>query len=114
MAWVYGFLSACGVIVMLRITKQGFQAVLEDEDEEGGGSGYSAAYARLHNAAFTDPDPFPSVQDTSKYLAESIGRFSQVGPDIIPPLHLEPVLVLLLVTSRSQKDLCCSVLYEAC
>lgn len=50
----------------------------EDEDEEAGAAGYSAAYARLHNAAFIEPDPFPSIQDTSKYLAESIGRFSQV------------------------------------
>ena len=51
----------------------------EEEDEEGAGGGYSAAYARLHNAAFIEPDPYPSVQDTSKYLAESIGRFSQVS-----------------------------------
>ena len=58
---------------------QNMQAALEDEDEEGGATGYSAAYARLHNAAYNEPDPFPSVQDTSKYLAESIGRFSQVG-----------------------------------
>ncbi len=51
-----------------------FQAALDDEDEEGGSAGYSAAYARLHNAAHTEPDPFPNVQDTSKYLAEAIGN----------------------------------------
>lgn len=64
------------------------QAAGDDEDEEGGASGYSAAYARLHNAAFVEPDPFPSIQDTSKYLAESIGRFSQVHLDETDKIYL--------------------------
>ena len=54
------------------------QVAADEEEEEAGAGGYSAAYARLHNAAFVEPDPFPSIQDTSKYLAESISRFSQV------------------------------------
>lgn len=72
---------------------QNMQAALEDEDEEGGATGYSAAYARLHNAAYNEPDPFPSVQDTSKYLAESIGRFSQAHPGRVAQLvqsHVPP------------------------
>ena len=85
--------------ITLIITKQSLQASLEDEDEEGGASGYSAAYARLHNAAFNEPDPVPNVQDTSKYLAESIGRFSQVCPEImlaLQPNHMFDVILSVL------------------
>ena len=51
----------------------------EDEGDDQEFSSYSAAYARLHNAAHIDPDPLPEVMDAKRYLAESLGRMSQVG-----------------------------------
>ena len=54
------------------------QAVVDEEDEEGGATGYSAAFAKLHNAALVEPEVLPNINDTSRYLAESIGRYSQV------------------------------------
>lgn len=58
---------------------------LHEEDEEGGAAGYSAAYARLHNAAYIEPDPSPNIQDTSKYLIASIGKYSQVKTVVLLP-----------------------------
>ncbi len=70
-----------------------WQGAIDDEDEEGMAGSYSAAFARLHNAAFVEPEVLPNVPDTSRYLAESIGRYSQVST--LPQL-LGHALVLLL------------------
>ena len=51
---------------------------MDEENEEGETTGYSAAFAKLHNAALVEPEVLPSINDTSRYLAESIGRYSQV------------------------------------
>jgi hypothetical protein len=52
--------------------------VVDEEDEEGIPGGYSAAFAKLHNAAFVEPEVLPNVPDASRFLAEYIGRYSQV------------------------------------
>ena len=45
-------------------------------------TGYSAAFAPLHNAAVSPADPLPDIPDARQYLAASLARFSQVtaGP----------------------------------
>lgn len=55
------------------------QEAAEDEDEDAVFSGYSAAYARLHNAAEADTSPLPGIHDLSRYLAESVAQFSKVN-----------------------------------
>ena len=41
-------------------------------------SGYSAAFAQLHNAARPSEDPTPDVHDPQKHLAAELARLSQV------------------------------------
>lgn len=41
-------------------------------------SGYSAAFAQLHNAARPSEDPTPDVHEPQKHLAGELARFAQV------------------------------------
>ena len=54
------------------------QAAGDEEEDEAAFSGYSAAFSKLHNAAYNEPEPLPDIMDPSRYLAESIARYSQV------------------------------------
>ena len=45
--------------------------------DEGEYAGYSASFAPLHNAALTEQDVLPEVQDARLYLASSLGSFSR-------------------------------------
>ena len=54
------------------------QNTAEDEDDEAGQSGYTAAFARLHHAARAESESVPDVRDPTRYLAESVARSSQV------------------------------------
>jgi len=67
-------------------------ALVEEENEEGISGGYSAAFAKLHNAALLEPEALPNVPDASRYLAESIGKYSQAHPGRVAALvqHIQP------------------------
>lgn len=49
-------------------------------------SGYSAAFAALHNAASTPSDPLPEVGDPRTYLASSLAELSSRQPGTVRQL----------------------------
>lgn len=65
-------------------------AQLDGEEEDDGGaaeleaepaeSGYSAAYARLGNAAKAESDPLPEVKDVKAYVAQALATASRAAP----------------------------------
>lgn len=65
-----------------RVSEQWASAAGAEQDEgttdELEYTGYSAAFAQLHNAAIPQPDPLPDIPDARQYLAASLARFSQV------------------------------------
>ncbi|KAK9798958.1 hypothetical protein WJX73_010520 [Symbiochloris irregularis] len=76
---------------------QGSAAEAASADDAGeaeeGLTGYTSSYARLGNAAKTDPDPVPGVQDVKGFLATSLAKFAQGRQGQLPGLlqtHLKP------------------------
>lgn len=65
---------------------------MEEENEEGISGGYSAAFAKLHNAALLEPEALPNVPDASRYLAESIGKYSQVLRYAVSPASAKDIV----------------------
>lgn len=49
-------------------------------------TGYSAAFAQLHNAAKPDVDPLPAVQDAPKFLAQQLAAAAAAQPGKLPQL----------------------------
>ncbi|PSC72253.1 Exportin-2 [Micractinium conductrix] len=63
----------------------------EEGGEEGGAgeeefAGYSAAYARLHNAHKPEVDPLPDVKSGQAALAQALGKLSAAQPGRVPQL----------------------------
>ena len=56
----------------------------EPGEEEFGG--YSAAYARLHNAQRPERDPLPGVPDGRTALAAELGKLAAAQPGRVPQL----------------------------
>eukprot|EP00887_Chlorella_sp_A99_P002133 scaffold21.g2133.t1 len=56
----------------------------EAADEEF--AGYSAAYARLHNAHRPERDPLPDVKDPQAYLVQALARHGAAQPGRVPAL----------------------------
>lgn len=59
------------------------------EEEDGGGeefAGYSAAYARLHNAAQVEVDALPDVADMRADVARRLAAYAAAHPGRLPPL----------------------------
>ena len=56
----------------------------EAPEEEYGG--YSAAFARLHNAHRPEPDQLPEVTDARTYLAQALGKAAASSPGRLPAL----------------------------
>ncbi|KAI3438113.1 hypothetical protein D9Q98_000554 [Chlorella vulgaris] len=56
------------------------------EEEDYAAGGYSAAYAKLHNARKPDRDPLPDVADAKLALAEALGKMAAAQPGRVPQL----------------------------
>jgi len=72
-----------GLMELLERSDDEINGAVEDEDEY---SGYTASFARLHNAGTVNTDPLPEVKDPKVFLAQSLSRLSQTCPGQIGPL----------------------------
>ena len=51
---------------------------MDDDDELDEYAGYSAAFAKLHNAALREPELISGLQPPGKFLADSLAQLSKV------------------------------------
>lgn len=58
----------------------------EEEAADEKFAGYSAAYARLHNAHRPERDPLPDVKDPQAYLVQALARHGAAQPGRVPAL----------------------------
>lgn len=80
-------MHTCTTICVYVVTKRqanGGEGDEEDLQEEY--SGYSAAFAALHNAAAAPVDPLPDVADPKRYLASSLASLSSRHPGTVRQL----------------------------
>ncbi|KFM24134.1 Exportin-2 [Auxenochlorella protothecoides] len=57
-----------------------------DEEAGVGAGGYSAAFAKLHNAQRVEPDPLPGIKDAGVFLAASLAKRGAAAPGTVPAL----------------------------
>lgn len=75
-----------------------------DEDVEDYFAGYSAAYAKLHNAAYVEVDPLPEVQDAKAEALRHISVWSSKHPGRVASLlAASPADVQAALSAACQK-----------
>ena len=59
------------------------KASVDDDDELDEYAGYSAAFAKLHNAALREPELISGLQPPGKFLADSLAQLSKVFAQLL-------------------------------